>query len=92
MIDNNQVIAVSGRCLESQSGEDAVVVLSLVNQEYYTLDGVGAFIWSRLTEGKKSFAELLDLVTGEFAVDDAAARTDLTRFVEELTEAGLIER
>lgn len=54
------------------------------------LNAVGGWIWSRLKEGATLEMLVIDLVS-EYEIDEAAARTDITAFVERLSESGMIE-
>ena len=54
------------------------------------LNETGAFLWKKLAEG----AEINDLVAGlvsEYDIDEQTARNDITDFISQLQEKGLLE-
>jgi hypothetical protein len=54
------------------------------------LNETGAFLWKKLAEG----AELEDLVqamVSEYDIDEQTARNDITDFISQLQEKGLLE-
>ena len=57
----------------------------------YALNDTGAFIWSRL-DGETPLAELRDQLMREFQVDTDPAWHDLSALLDELADAGLVER
>ena len=54
-----------------------------------TLNDEGKFLWERLQEGTTEQA-LLDAVLAAYEVDEAAARTYITEFVEKLNGYGFL--
>ena len=50
----------------------------------------GAFLWDILKDGAER-QDLIDALTGEYAVDEQTAGRDVDRFVEKLKEADLLE-
>lgn len=50
----------------------------------------GAFLWDILKDGAER-QDLIDALTGEYAVDDETAGRDVDRFIEKLKEADLLE-
>lgn len=53
------------------------------------LNEVGAFLWRQL-ESETTFEEVLSAMLDEYDVDEAVAKADLEKFINELTEANLI--
>ena len=69
--------------------QDAVLLNTRTNQ-YYSLDEVGARLWSLLNEGKQlmeSYQALLE----EYDVEPAQLEQDLLELVSGLVENGLVE-
>ena len=58
-------------------------------QQIYVLSPVGAFIWHQL-DGKRDLEEVRDNLLENFEVSVEEAQADLTSYVEELLEVGLI--
>ena len=56
----------------------------------YVLGDVEVFIW-RLCDGRTPIAEIADRLSRTYEVGQAQALTDVTEFVEELTQARLLE-
>ena len=65
------------------------VLLDLKTQRYYGLDEVGTRIWQLLQEQGRTDAVLAALCA-EYDVDEARLRRDLSVFIGELADAGLI--
>lgn len=68
-----------------------MVLLNLRTEQYYGLDRVGADIVIRLTQGPKA-AVLADLGGLYEDVSADQLRRDVDRLIEELVEAGLLDR
>ena len=58
-------------------------------QRIFTLNAVGAYIWSSL-DGERSLGEICDDLRTEFDVQKEQAENDLCDFIYELQEADLI--
>ncbi len=56
----------------------------------YTLNPTGQFIFRKIEEGKEP-PEILELITGEFEVDENTARKDLDDFYRQMKEMGLTD-
>ena len=59
-------------------------------QSLFALDDVSAFIWNML-DGSKSIDEIVSGVTVEYDVPEVKAEEDAVAFLQELSEAGLVE-
>ncbi|MFT5444981.1 MAG: hypothetical protein ACI9DC_000141 [Gammaproteobacteria bacterium] len=57
----------------------------------FALNDTGAHIWHRL-DGLVTLAGIRESVMGEFAVAEEQAWSDIAALVEELADAGLIEK
>lgn len=66
-------------------------VLDLDDVFYRLSDPVSVFVWDLLSE-PRTLEELIEAVTAGFEVDAGAAREDLTRFLDELVQAGAARR
>jgi hypothetical protein len=69
---------------------DEVALLNTDRALYFGLKGVGAHIWDRLDK-PRTVAELCQDVVTHFDVEPEICRNDVTRFLNSLQEAGLIE-
>jgi len=69
--------------------DDGVAVLDAKKNIYYSLDGVGPFLWRRLVEGQ-NFARLCQAVVDNFEIDEAVARADIAEWIASMTAMGLI--
>jgi hypothetical protein len=69
---------------------DETVILDLESGEFYSLNGVGSFIWERINEGA-GLNEIVDSMVEHYEVEHDDARADLAEFAAELTAMGLIE-
>lgn len=58
-------------------------------QSIYTLDSVGADIWS-LIDGERTLDEIRDALLGEYDVEPDDLSKDLEEFVEQLLSVGAV--
>ncbi|MGH3433805.1 MAG: PqqD family protein [Thermocrispum sp.] len=68
---------------------DETIVLSLSSSRYFSITGVGSRVFQLLAE-ERSIDQLVDTIVGEYDVDPARARTDVTDFVDRLRAADLL--
>jgi hypothetical protein len=76
--------------------EDEVILVPIRQnvadlESIYTLNEVGAYIWEQI-DGRRTAAEILPLMVGEFDVTEEEAQRDLVEFVEQLSSIGAITR
>lgn len=67
------------------------VMMSIEHGEYYGLSEVGSFLWEQLA-GPLSVEELCRRVIEEFDVDETTCRTDVSAFIAEMLEIGVLQR
>lgn len=67
-----------------------VIILDPELGRYYSLDGVGAFVWRSLHE-PVALLELRDLVVATYEVDPDVALADLRSLLRELASARLVD-
>lgn len=65
------------------------IIINVTNGVYYSMNGVGTFIWELLAEGH-SLGESADLVAARYEVDRGTAFEDLTRLAGELVDEKLL--
>ncbi len=75
---------------------DEVLIVPISKQvanlsSIYTLNGVAGRIWNSL-DGKKTVAQIVELIVLEYEVSSETATDDTVNFLAELLEAGLIEQ
>ena len=58
-------------------------------ESVYTLDSVGADIWS-LIDGDRTLPDILDVLLGEYDVDEEVLSRDLDEFIGQLEAIGAI--
>lgn len=73
---------VAWRCIEGQ----AVLVHNRLG-EILVLNEAGTLIWEHLEEGSEAIIQLL---AGEYGIDESAARIDLDAFLSELNASGAL--
>ncbi len=66
-----------------------MVVLQLESGHYFSLNEVGALVWSSLTE-PRSVAQLCQLIGDEYEVDEVTCGRDLVALLESLRAEGLV--
>lgn len=84
----NQKLAISENAIASEiNGE--IVMLNIESESYYSLDAVGTKFWQLFTDSDNVEMIIQQLVK-IYAVDEAALRHDVVKFIEELVEEGLL--
>ena len=68
---------------------DETIFLARTGDVIHSLDAVGSFIWQAM-DGKRSLANIADLLCTEYEVPRGVAETDLQNFADELTEKQLV--
>jgi pyrroloquinoline quinone biosynthesis protein D len=69
--------------------DDDTVLLNLHTEEYYSLGDVGSRIWD-LVDGKRTVAEIVDVIAAEYTADRAEVTKDTCDLLEDLAREGLI--
>jgi hypothetical protein len=68
---------------------DGAVLLNLQTKRYFSLNETGTRIWAMVQESS-SEEEMVSTLLDEYEVDDAVARAEVRRILDELVEAQLI--
>lgn len=71
--------------------EEDGVLLDPESGEFYMLDNICHFIWTRL-DGEKSLAEVAEEISSEYEVSTEEALKDLEEFIGELESKRLVTR
>jgi hypothetical protein len=66
-----------------------LVLLNLNTESYFGLDEVGTRMWAALTESA-SMQAAFETLQNEYEVEGEQLRSDLSTFIERLSEAGLL--
>lgn len=66
-----------------------VIILDTGSGKYYEMDSIGSRIWM-LLECNPSLMDLQKILTAEFDVDDQTCFKDISDFIGNLAELGLI--
>jgi hypothetical protein len=70
--------------------EDGSVLINLQSGKVFSLNGVGAKVWTMLEEGT-SFDGVLDALSREYSVPKAEVRNDLDDFIKDLAQKNLLQ-
>ena len=73
------------------SVDDEMVMMSVDNGQYYGLSGIAPRVWE-LLETPHTFDQLVDRILEEFKVDRTVCEADMSGFLKEMVELGLVER
>ncbi|HEV2235301.1 MAG TPA: PqqD family protein [Ktedonobacterales bacterium] len=68
---------------------EGLVLLDTRDEQYYSLDEVGAFIWHQM-DGRCTVAELATAVAQEYDAAEATIQQDALEILEDLASAGVI--
>lgn len=71
--------------------DDEAILINLSNGTFYTMDRVGAFIWS-LIEGGYTLAKIIEALTNCYDVSAEQAQADVERIAAELVQEELVKR
>ena len=77
----------------SRTVGDDMILLDLESGTYYTLNGVGAVVWSELERGAAVDGALdaaTAAVVAQFEVEDGTARADVSALLDDLESHGLV--
>lgn len=75
---------VAGNSIVIAIGEEAINFNGII-----TINGAGAFLWNKLSEGADE-AQLLSAMLGEYDIDEETAKKDIAEFLQKLKDANLI--
>ena len=84
----NQKLSISENALAQEVNRE-IVILNFESESYYTLDAVGTKFWQLFTDSD-SVETVIQQLVKFYTVDEVALLRDVTKFVEELVEEGLL--
>ena len=88
ILGSSIVVAAKNQVSADLAGE--AVILNLESGVYYSLDDVGAYIWSLIQE-PRTVNEIRDAILEEYEVEPDRCERDIVALLEQLADAGLIE-
>ncbi len=88
-LNNTSRFNISENQINTQLEQDTVI-LNIATGKYFSLTGVASFIWKYIREGK-SFQEIHEQVMQNYAVSKEQSLEDLTSFITNMHQAGLIQ-
>ena len=68
---------------------DGLVIMAPSGDTTHSLEEIGAFIWNQL-DGKRTLQGVHEAILADYEIDDETARNDLTDFITQMQNAGLI--
>jgi Coenzyme PQQ synthesis protein D (PqqD) len=84
----SSVVAANDQVSSDLGGE--VVILHLEAGQYYSLETVGARIWSLIQE-PRPVEEIRDILVSEYEVEPGRCESDLLALLHRLSDEGLID-
>jgi hypothetical protein len=75
----------------SQEVGGETVLLDLAGETYFGLNEVGTRVWQLLKQDH-GFIDLLDVLEAEFDVSRERLETDIAELLDQLEQAGIVER
>lgn len=88
-IPDTASISARPHVVSTTAGGEAVILDPAASQ-YYSLDGVGEFVWGRL-QGSVPLLDLRDAVVERYEVEPEVALADLKALLSELSAVGLVD-
>ena len=89
MISKDTVVVASKELAAADLGEE-VAILNLTNGVYYSLNPVGARIWSLIQE-PRSVRDLCNTLVAQYDVDSDRCEQDAIALLQQLAENDLID-
>ena len=77
--------------ISSEEIDGEVIIVNLLNGNYYSAQDMGAYVWGRITQGD-SLEKMHASLCQQFAEHEAKIRDDLPAFLEKLESEELIVR
>lgn len=90
MFGPDDVLRVDGERIAADVIDGEAIVINLETGVYYSLDRVGAVVWS-LVSGGSTFGAVVDRVVERFDVDRDRASGDIQRLLESMTAERLVD-
>ena len=87
-MDFDKIFAQNEECPVRSIGE-GLVIMAPSGDTTHSLEDLGAFIWKQL-DGKKTLQQVLETILDDYDIDQDTARQDLTDFITQMLDAGLI--
>lgn len=84
--DHDRVVA-TGDAVACEFG-DGLALLNLKSNIYYSLNGVGAYVWELIQE-PRSVLDIRSALLARYEVDAGRCKADVEGLLKGLTEAGL---
>ncbi|TPK74017.1 PqqD family protein [Mesorhizobium sp. B2-4-15] len=84
---DHDCVRATGDAVACEFG-DGLALLNLKSNIYYSLNGVGAFIWELIQE-PKSIADIRGAVLARYNVDAERCNADIDALLKDLAENGL---
>lgn len=71
--------------------DDEVVLMNIDTGRFFALKGTGLAIW-QLIDGERDLAAIGAAMTDRYEVDAAICAADVERLIEQMSDAGFVER
>jgi phage baseplate assembly protein W len=88
-VESSTVVAAKDQ-IGCSLGEEEII-LDLASGVYYGLNNVGSRIWE-LIQKPITVGEIVDIVLSEYDAEPAGCVNDISRFLAEMAEHGLLEQ
>ena len=88
MQKTSKVLVKAGHLATDLGNE--MVLFNTQNEKYYGLNDVGTRVWA-LIQKPKTVGEIVKIIAGEYDVEPEQFERDLTRLLQDLQSANLIE-
>lgn len=76
--------------VESEIGENEIIILSLETGEYLGLEGIAVDIWNKIKYGN-SLNDITKQLLLEYDVDKSVLQDDIKDFISELRKSCIVE-
>jgi hypothetical protein len=87
---SGSAVVAAGDGVVSCALTGGAALLDVRSNVYFTLNDVGARIWSAIQE-PRAISEIIDIVTAQYDVDRTRCHDDLVALLRQLDDAGLIK-
>jgi hypothetical protein len=89
MVTSDARLALNEAEVAAKVIDGEAILINLSNGTYYSMDGVGSFVWSLIAD-HHNLSEVAAMVGRHYDVSEAQARADVKRLAAELLEEKLV--
>lgn len=83
---------IEQKAIVHETIDEEVVIINFASGNYYSLTGVGAFVWNILNHGPSSIENIIYAVMDSCDIQEEFIKSDINSFFSELIREGLVKK